>query len=75
MIAVCSIYGIELLNDNCVECRCRLLNQFSKIYKKNFKTISQKYLLSIVYILSKNIVNGNALDMKQINGLPIVFSE
>jgi hypothetical protein len=75
MIAVCSLYGIELLEDNCVECRNRLLKQFSKTYKKIFKTINSQYLMSIIYILNKNIVNGDALNMKQINGSPIVFSE
>ena len=75
-----SIYGIELLTDNTIECRKRLLGFFIKKYKSVFNSIDQNVIKSIEYILSKNIVNGNALTYKQVKDnqeteYPIVFSE
>lgn len=68
--AVSSIYGIEILTDNCSECRERLLNLFSKHYQTNFKKTDPNIIKVVEYLLSKNIVNGNALF-----DTPIVFSE
>ena len=67
--AVASIYGIELLTDNVLICRNRLYN-----YVKSY-TRSKKALSNIKIILEKNIVNGNTLTMKTVDGEPIYFTE
>jgi hypothetical protein len=76
-IAVSSIYGVDILEDNAQECRERLFNLFIERYKLLFKdTCQTDYQRSIKYLLSKNILWGDALDFthpetKQ----PIIFSE
>lgn len=76
ILAISSVYGIDILDDNVKECRHRLLCIFVEEYKKLFKTKVKKEIISVAeFILKLNIVSGNALDMKQNNGLPIVLSE
>ncbi|WP_066803267.1 DNA methyltransferase [Moraxella oblonga] len=75
IIALSSIYGIELLADNCAECRSRLFTLFKEHYQSYFKQINEQVLTTAHYLLNKNIVNGNALDLKDLTGNPIVFSE
>lgn len=76
VIAIMSIYGVELLADNCVECRERLFeiwdNQYKTICKKE---VSEDCRNAVKYILQKNILNGDALTLKQENGKPIIFAE
>ena len=62
--AVASLYGVDILQDNAEECRERLFKQWDKAYK----TACKKYCNdetreSVRYILSKNIICGNALTM------------
>ena len=62
VLAVSSIYGIELLPDNATACRKRLFQIFSDEYHTLFKdTVKPECLASIRYLLSKNIIIGNAL--------------
>ncbi len=76
LIAVSSIYGIELLDDNVEEAQKRLHNLFIKEYKKIYKNkINQLLLENIQYILSKNIVQGDALTFKDKKGKSIIFPE
>lgn len=77
VIAVSSIYGIDLLEDNVEECRSRLFNifqdQYQKLYKDQTKT---DCLESVKFILSKNIIQGDALTLNKVDSAePIVFSE
>lgn len=73
--AVASLYGIELLPDNVEECRDRLLDIFQNHYQTAFpKTFKTECLHTVRYILSKNIVCGDALTLAQNDGTPIVFS-
>jgi hypothetical protein len=77
-IAVSSLYGIELLEDNAEDCRLKLLNIFNKNYKKKFKSKCKDELRnSIKFILQKNIVCGDALTLKTVGEkpFPITFSE
>ena len=75
-LAVSSIYGVELLPDNVLECRERLLIYFQTRYIEQFKNkISERYLDSIRFLLSKNIICGDALTLLTNAGKPIVFSE
>lgn len=73
--AISSIYGIELLADNCDECRRRLLDLFLDHYQSHFKQTDPAVIDTAKFLLSKNIVGGNALTLKDLNGNPIVFSE
>ena len=73
--AISSIYGIELLADNCDECRRRLLDLFLDHYQSHFKQTDLAVIDTVKFLLSKNIVSGNALTLKDLNGNPIVFSE
>ncbi|MDR0857181.1 MAG: hypothetical protein LBM76_02200 [Mycoplasmataceae bacterium] len=79
--AISSLYGIELLSDNAIECRKRLYDNFEKQYRHNFENIDKNYLTSILYIIHMNIVNGNALTYCQVSNnveqtnSPIIFSE
>lgn len=70
--AVSSIYGIEILADNCNECRERLLKLFTEHYQNNFKEIDPNVIKVVEYLLSKNIVNHDVLFDKD---NPIIFSE
>lgn len=78
VIAVSSIYGIELLEDNVHGCRKRLFKIFDRKYTALFKEKSKdKCRNSVEFILEKNIIWGDALTFKTVgdNPKPIVFSE
>ena len=64
VLAVCSIYGIELLEDNAKACRKRLLSYFILQYEQVFpKQLNPDCIAVVEFILSLNIVEGNALTM------------
>lgn len=76
VIAISSIYGVDILEDNAQECRDRLLSIYTEWYSKTFKQINNDCIRSVRYLLSRNILWGDALDFtnpetKQ----PIIFSE
>lgn len=78
VLAVSSVYGIDILEDNVVECRKRLFDIFNQKYTSIFKEAAKEECRDAVkYILEKNIIWGNALDLKTVskNPQPIVFSE
>ncbi len=78
IIAISSIYGIDILEDNLIECRNRLFRIFDKQYTTFYKTnCKEECRTSIKYILDRNILRGDALTLKTVgNGdEPIVFSE
>ena len=76
VIAVTSIYGVELLEDNTVECRHRLFDIWNKDYSSVCGPLaSEECRNSVRFILMKNILNGDALSLKQSNGEPIIFAE
>ena len=76
VIVISSLYGIDLLEDNVEECRNRLLKIFEKEYISVFKhEFNNKYVNVIRFILSKNIVSGDALTMKDNKGKPLILSE
>jgi len=77
-IAVSSVYGVDILEDNVIHCRERLLSIFSDMYKKLYKNKCKKNCLEAVsFILCKNILHGDALSLKTVGteSHPIVFSE
>lgn len=64
VLAVCSIYGIELLKDNVKACRKRLLSYFILQYEQVFPKQTNPDCIAVVeFILSLNIVEGDALTM------------
>lgn len=68
VLAVSSIYGIELLPDNAEACRERLLDYFVKQYRALFKSKCKDACIeSVRYILSKNIIVGDALTYKRVD--------
>ncbi len=75
-IAVGSIYGVELLPDNAADCRARLQLIVEESWHKATKADGDfRFLDAIQYILSRNILSGDALTMLDIEGNPIIFSE
>src|SRR6266508_5592624 len=74
ILAVSSIYGIDLLLDNVQACRQRLLGIFRRHYDSLY---GDDCLRAVNYVLSKNIIHGDALTLKTVgkNPKPIVFTE
>ena len=72
LLALMSIYGIELLPDNAADCRRNLLRVFA-----NFLKLPDGDALarSARHVLDVNIVNGDALTMTTNAGKDIVFAE
>ena len=76
LIAVMSCYGVDIMPDNVQECQNRLFEYFEKEYKSLFKkNIKQEYLDIVKFVLSKNILCGDALSMKTSENEPITFAE
>jgi len=76
ILAVCSLYGIDLLADNIEECRKRLLEVVQVAYEGRFKVpLPEEAEHAAAYILSKNIVQGDALSFRTAGDSPIVFPE
>lgn len=76
VVAVSSIYGVDILEDNAQECRDRLLGIYIDWYSKLFKQIKNECIRSVQFLLSRNILWGDALDFTNpMTKQPIVFSE
>lgn len=77
VIAVSSIYGVDILEDNAKECRERLFQLFDERYTSLFKNKSKEECRrSIQFILNRNILWGDALDFTNpVTKEPIIFSE
>ena len=82
VLAISSVYGVDIMQDNVLACRDRLFKLWDKEYKAVCKKDSNDQTREAVkFVLTKNIVCGNALTLKCVdeNGNeidePIVFSE
>jgi len=78
VLAVSSIYGIDILEDNINACRERLFELFNKGYTKLYKEKSKDECRSSVkYILGLNIIQGDALTLQTVgdNQEPVIFPE
>lgn len=76
VLAVTSIYGVELLPDNAAECRTRLFVLWDEAYTaNNRKEVDEQCRKAVRFILEKNILCGDALTMQQADGRPIIFAE
>lgn len=77
VLAVSSIYGVDILEDNAIECRERLFNLFNENYSAVFKDqCKEECRHSVKFILTRNILWGDALDFTNpVTRTPIIFSE
>ena len=76
VVAITSIYGVDILKDNVLECRERMFVIFDKEYTKICKEEANDDCREAVkFILSRNILHGDALTMETLEGDPIIFSE
>ncbi|HKV96024.1 MAG TPA: DNA methyltransferase [Gammaproteobacteria bacterium] len=72
LLALMCIYGIELLPDNIAECRANLL----EILADYLKLAEPDALYRAgFYVLSHNLVHGDALKMRTSDAQPITFAE
>ena len=63
VIAVSSIYGVDILEDNAKECRERLFNIFDDFYTALFMDkCKEECRRSIRFLFDRNILWGDALD-------------
>jgi hypothetical protein len=72
LLCLMSIYGIELLEDNVSECRDNLLEIFAQYLSLDG---SEDLYRAASYVLSQNVVHGDALTMLTSAGEPIAFAE
>ncbi len=72
LYAIMCTYGIELLEDNIAECRVNMLEVLSD-YLKVDRTDDVYHASS--FVLSQNLVHGDALTMRATDGEPITFAE
>jgi hypothetical protein len=78
ILAISSIYGIDILEDNVQECRHRLFGVFEWDYSRLFKNKAKnKCREAVRFIFERNIIWGDALTLKTVGDQPefIVFSE
>jgi len=72
LLALMSIYGIELLADNITECRANMLEILADYLKIDE---SVELYSAASYVLSQNLVHGDALTMLDSKNESITFSE
>ncbi len=72
LLAVMCTYGIEILADNIAECRANMLEVLAEYL--NLDEGDDLYRASF-YVLSENLVHGDALTMLTQKGQPITFAE
>ncbi len=77
LLAISSVYGVELLNDNVEICAERLYKIVNDVYIKLYKNkCKDDFRKSIQFIIGRNILQGDALTLKTVDGKEhIVFSE
>jgi len=72
LLGLMCCYGIELLPDNVEECRLNMLKVFADYLVVDESTDIHK---AASFVLSLNLVQGNAMAMKDFQGHPIEFTE
>lgn len=76
VIAMTSLYGVDIMEDNVEECRERLFDIWNQEYTAHVKAEANDQCREAVrFILYKNILCGDALTMLQADGSPIIFAE
>jgi hypothetical protein len=72
LLGLMCTYGIELLPDNIAECRANMLEILADYL--NLDESNDLYRAAS-YVLSQNLVHGDALKMRVSDGQPITFAE
>lgn len=72
LLALMCIYGVELLDDNIAECRANVLETLAEYL--NLEETDDVYRAAS-YVLSQNLVHGDALTMRTCDDQPITFAE
>ncbi|MDB4452339.1 hypothetical protein N9129_03925 [Akkermansiaceae bacterium] len=72
LLGVMCIYGIELLPDNIAGCRANLLEIFAGYLGLS---LSDELYLAAFFVLSQNLVHGDAMKMLTHDGQSILFAE
>ena len=76
VLAISSIYGVEILPDNINNCCERLFEIWDKEYTANCKKdANDECRKAVRFILKRNILCGDALTLKNAKDEPIIFSE
>ena len=82
IVAIGSLYGVDIMNDNVIACRERLFGIWDAEYTSHCKgETSDETREAARFIISRNIINGNALTLMCVDSegkdtkAPIVFSE
>lgn len=72
LLGLMCIYGIELLDDNIAECRDNMLEILAEYLNIDE---SDNLYLAASFVLSQNLVHGDAMTMRTSKGDPITFAE
>jgi len=72
LLGLMCLYGIELLPDNIAECRANLLEVFAEYLNL---APSDDFYRAASYVLSQNLVHGDAMTMRTHDGKAITFAE
>jgi len=72
LLALTSLYGVELLADNIAECRANMLDVYADYL--GIKLEDNAYRAAS-HILSLNLIHGDAMTMKTAEGSPITVAE
>lgn len=82
IVAIGSLYGVDIMNDNVLACRERLFCIWDEEYTAHCGAdASDETREAARFIISRNIINGNALTLMCVDSegkdtkAPIVFSE
>lgn len=76
ILAISSLYGVDIMEDNARECRDRLYKIWNDAYTKNCKgECTDECRGAARYIINHNILYGDALTMLQNDGEPIIFAQ
>ena len=82
IVAIGSLYGVDIMNDNVEACRQRLFELWNAEYTDHCASeASDEAREAARFIISRNIINGNALTLMCVDDeghdtkAPIVFSE
>jgi hypothetical protein len=72
LLALMCAYGVELLADNIAECRANMLDVFADYLNLNE---SDELYRAATYVLTQNLIHGDAMTMRDTDGKPIKVVE
>ena len=72
LLGLMCVYGIELLPDNIADCRANLLEIFADYLDVN---PADDFYRAAFFVLSQNLIHGDATKMRASDGSPILFAE